>query len=181
MVQRKTTFIAVVSTVICVLTIGLCVGFAFIVAEHKRTLVDNLTAVATAEEHRKSLDALVAITKSSFEERASLRTLLLEEEKIIEFLGLIEDLAREQGVGIETSNLTVAPLGAFEEFTLTLNLTGSYEAVLHVLKLLETVPYQSSISRLQLMQGAGSEGVASGIGGEWGATVDMHITKYRNL
>lgn len=181
MIHRKTKIIAGLSLTACIVSLALCIGFAYLVLDHKHTLVEELTAVAVAQSRRASFDELVAIAKNSESERTHLKSFLLEEENIIEFLALIEAVAREQGVEVKTSNLTVVPLGAFEELTLTLSLKGSYGAILHTLRLLETIPYQSRISAVQLSQGM-TEGVGDAQKEEgWSALIEMHITKYRNL
>ena len=73
-------------------------------------------------------------------------------------------------------SLSVAPLdGAeqFEQLTLEAQVTGSFEAVIWALALLEALPYQSRIAEADIRERA-EQGA-----GLWRATYLVSITKHR--
>lgn len=178
MIQQKTKIVALVSGILIVLSSAAFFGFLYLVSKHEQTLQDELRAAAEAESRSNALDALIEVTEKTAEERKALAEVILKEENIIEFLSLIETVAREQGVTVKTNSLTPIPLSSdFDTLEIGFELKGDYATVLHVIRLLEMVPYQSTLTRVLLANLSDAENsVDSDV---WQATVSMTVTKYR--
>lgn len=178
MIHQRTKIIACISGLFIILSATAFFGFLYLVSKQEQTLQQELRVAAETESRRKAFDALITVTQKTAEERETLEKLLLREENIIEFLSLIETVAREQGVEVKTNNLTVVPLSSdFDSLDIDLTLRGTRAAVMHVIRLLETIPYQSRITRV-LFTSISDEGVILQ-SDAWQARLDMSITKYR--
>lgn len=178
MIHTRTKIIALIAASLFLLTLFAYSGVAYMLRNHKATLAAERIAVADAEMQKKSLSDLIAIVESSADERETMRGYILEDDKIIDLLSLIGTLAKEQGVTYTTSNLMVTPIDdTFEALEFTVAVTGSFERVMRVLTLLETLPQQSSIPSVLFTKTENVETRAS----EWQGSIDIRVTKFKNV
>ncbi len=174
--HKKTKIVAGVVTAVCAVTIVFFAGALYMLSQKKEALSISVAQIATARARESELAALARLVDSTQSERVELHTRVLGEEGVIDFLSLIETLAKEQGVVLITKALTVedAP-PSFESLKVTLSLSGSNDALLHVLEILEVLPYQASVvSATVTNSGAGSED-------EWTADVELIVTKLKKI
>jgi Tfp pilus assembly protein PilO len=130
---------------------------------------------AEAEVQARALSALEATVASSKGDRMKLESYILKDEAIIDLLSLIERTALEQGVVLKTNSLTVAPIDdIFEELQVTVEITGSFDGVLRMVRILEHIPEQSSIPRVMLTKSGDEIGL-------WQASVDVRVTKFKKV
>lgn len=176
MTHKNTKTIAILGATIFLVSVAVCAGFWYQVLLHKETLKAHMTEVATTKAQKEELAALVRTVQATADDRASLKTRILGAEGVIDFLTRVEELGAERGVELKTSALTVVPQNeVFETLQMTITVTGSYDAVLEVLTLIELIPYQSVISHVSISRGG--EGGA----GDWEGVFDLQVTKFKKL
>lgn len=150
------------------------VFFFFSVEKQKEKFIAERTARAEASARKEALSALMRTLDETKEERTDLFTRVLQEEDVIDLLALIETVGKEQGVVLTTNSLTVEPINAtFESLVVSIDVEGPLTGVMHVLKLLEHLPYQSSVRNVQVLRNESEEG--------WKSTYDVRVTKYKKI
>ena len=165
MFYNNTKTMAAVGGVLLLISISACVFFFYIVREQKLTLQDKVSVQAAAEAHQESLIKMMTMLEETKLDRKSLDSRVLDADGVINFLALLETLGKEQGVTLVTSSLNTEQINdTFERLIVNIRASGSYEGVIHILKLLEQVPYQSelratNISRTSVEQRDSWEGV----------------------
>lgn len=176
MIHTRTKIIALIAAGLFLGALGAYAGFVFILSNHKETLLAERAAVADVEMQKKTLDALLKVVDDSAPEREKMREYILDDERVIDLLSLIETLAAEQGVKLTTSALAVTPIDdTFEELGLTVAVAGPFPRIMRVLKLLESWPQQSKIPKI-LFTKVETEGAV-----EWQGTIDMRVTKFKKI
>jgi hypothetical protein len=174
MMHQRTKIVAGVSIGMCVVAVTLFFGALYMLSQKKVALTELASQIAMTKARENELTALARIVESTRTERAELHTRILTEEGVIDFLSLIETLAKEQGVALVTDTLTVGEMSPqFESLNVKLSLSGSYEKVLHVLEMFETLPYQASVVRTSFSNSEPKQG--SG----WQADIELEVTKLK--
>lgn len=176
MLNTKTKTVATIALLTLLLSGGIFGALLYQVHEKKLMFHSGLRERAESLATNRQLDALVGLVDETAEERARLSAYVLAEDSVINFLTLIEDLAAEHGVDIETRSLSVDPIGGddlFEQLTLTIEVRGTYTQVSHMLRIFEALPYQADIHRVTLGR--------IGNGNEWTGTFSVRVTKFKAL
>lgn len=172
MVHTHTKIIALITTGIFVAVLVGFVGFWYYVDSQKTKLIEARIAVATQQLQQQSLSTLEKIVESSKADRSELNSIILTEDGVIDLLTLIETIGFEQGTVLKTNALTVTPLNElFETLSITVEVSGTYDAIMRVLTLLENLPYQSSVPKVQ-MQREGQTAI-------WKGIIDVRVTKFK--
>jgi hypothetical protein len=172
MIHSRTKVIAGFAFSIFFGALALYLGFFHVIASQKQNLYDERLRAAEAEVQARALSALEETVRNSKDDRERLAGYILKEEEIIDLLSLIELIAREQGVTF-TTTLTTAPIDdVFEELIMNASIEGSFNGVMRMLRIVETIPEQSTVPTVTIAKG-GSEDVEA-----WSASVAIHITKY---
>lgn len=175
MIHTRTKIIALISIGFLFLSLCVYLGFFWMVNSHKGQLHEERVRAAEAEVQAQALKTLQETVADSEADRAKLKTYILEEEAIIDILSLIEKTALEQGVILTTKNLNTAPIDdVFEDLQVTVNIEGSFDGVLRMIRILEQIPLQSSIPNVSLTK---TEELKS----TWQAQLDIHITKFKKV
>lgn len=176
MVHNKTKIIIGIATTLLLVTVGMCAGFFYLVEQHKLTLNEQMIKIAQERTRKDNLAALVRTVESSKEERSNFTSRIITEEQVIDLLALIETVGREQGTTLATKSLTANPLNAtFEELEIHLEATGTYEAVVNTLGLLEQLPYQSRVTQVLITNSGDEEKI------EWNASFVVLVTKFKKI
>jgi hypothetical protein len=176
MIHRRTKIIALIATALFLGSLLIYTGFTFLLLKHKETLRAEHAAVADAEMQKKSLSTLEGIVRDSALERETLHGYILEDERVIDLLSLIETIAAEQGAILKTNTLTKSPIDdTFEELRLTVSVEGSFDRIMPVLMLLETLPQQSIIKGVTFSKSEHESEVT------WVGLIDISVTKYQIL
>lgn len=174
MIQKRTKIVASIGAAFLIASIGAYVFFFLSVSNHKKQFVAEGIARAEAKSRHESLSALMRTLEETQTDRQNLFTRILTEEDVIDLLALIESVGNEQGVELTTNSLTVAPINdTFETLVVDLDVKGSYASVVHVLKLMEQLPYQSSVTNVQVVR----ESEEGGPG--WRSTYEVRVTKFK--
>ena len=176
MLHRSTIIIATIGTLFLLGSVTACTIFARIVATEKADFIGRRTERAEAKSHRDSFESLERALKETKAERASLTERIVREEDVITLLALIEALGREQGVGLTTNALTVeTSKTTFETLVISVTIEGSFDSVMQTLRIFEHLPYQSTVSNVQVGK-SGDEKTGSDA---WKGSFQIRVTKYK--
>lgn len=174
MVYKSTHIIALIGCLFFVGSLVVCVLFFQHVEQKKTILTELRTAYAQVEQNRGMLATLVQTLDDTKDERLSLLTRVLTEERIITFLSLIESVGREQQVALKTNSIAIQPINnTFETVVVSVTVKGSYDALLKTLTLFENIPYQSTVRNVQFRHVEDTD--------EWEAQYDIYVTKYKKV
>jgi hypothetical protein len=174
MVQKRTKIIAGIGAAFFIACAAAYALFFFVVSNHKEQFVAQSVERAEAKSRHETLSALMRTLDDTQEARKELFTRILKEEDVIDLLALIESIGNEQGVTLKTNSLTVEPIDAtFEALVVDLNVEGTYASVIHVLKLMEHLPYQASVTKVQLLREQPENGPF------WKSTYEVRVTKFK--
>lgn len=98
------------------------------------------------EQKYRELEQLISATAL---EREELISFLLTEEKTIDFLSSVEEIALEQNVELTTDSLRVIEdKGLFDSLQISFALKGEKDRVYALLSIFETLPYHGSVSKI---------------------------------
>ncbi len=173
MIHKNTKIIASISIIF--LAVCITISFFFIqkVTAQKSTLATKTQERMAMLERERSLDALTQALSETESERAFMVSRILQEDDVIDFLALINNLGREQGATLVTNSLKVSPLDkdqTFELLVLQIGLEGTYASITQLIALFEYIPYQSSLTKLRISQD--DQGV-------WSASFELSVTKFK--
>ncbi len=175
MIHIRTKIIALISLGLCLVTMLAFIGFYWIVNGHKERLTTERLRAAEAEVQANALDALEKTVTTSMEDRAKLQSYILKDEAIIDLLSLIERTALEQGVVLKTNSLTVVPIDdTFEELQVSVVISGTFDGVLRMIRILEHIPEQSAVPMVTLTKSEAENA-------SWQASVDVRVTKFKKV
>lgn len=166
----------IVATVALLILLGALIALGvlwYLISVSKEAFAVQQKEIAKAHVHERELASLARLVEESEEERTLLASYMLKEEDVIDFLSLLENMAKEQGVVIEIRSLNVGEIDdSFEELQVNLTAEGSYEAVHHTLRLLETLAYQSYVGSASISRKGNSNAM-------WLGTFTLHVVKYK--
>ncbi len=173
MIHKRTKIIAAFALGLCFIALAIYIGFLSVVMSRKATLHAARLSAAEADMQSRALSQLEATVLSSKEDREKLNKYVLADDAIIDFLELIEETAKSQGVTLVTDSLTVVPIDDdFESLEIKITTKGSFDGIMRILHILEVLPVQSEI--------AGSSLTRSGAGG-WESLIDLRVTKFKKI
>jgi Tfp pilus assembly protein PilO len=174
MLHKSTHIIAIIGFGFCVVSLAAYVFVFRQVEQHKVSLEEVRSSYARIEQNRDTLTALVEALKDTEGDRNELKSRILTESGVIDFLTLIEDIGREQRVVLKTNTITIRPINAsFETVVISVQVEGTYDALLTLLTLFEQLPYQVTIGDVQLSHTESVEGDT------WQSTYDIQVTKFK--
>ncbi len=176
MIHTRTKIIALIALGLSFGSLALLGAIFFVVNGQKQNLYDARLKAAEAKMQAEALSALEETVARSAEDRAKLQGYILAEESIIDFLSLIEVTAREQGVKLDTQ-LDTAPIDdVFEELRFSMSIDGTFDGVMRMLRIIETLPGQGSVPQVAITRERGE-----GESNVWNATVTLVVTKYKKV
>ncbi len=149
-------------------------GFLHVVGKHKTTLFEERQRAAETEVHVKALKALEETVRTSLDDRKKLSSYILPSTSIIEFVTDVEAIARRQGVKFTTNNLDEFDVDdTFKELEVHATIEGSFDGIMRMLRILETVPRQSTLRSVVVSR--------VGEGELWTASVVIRVTMYARI
>lgn len=174
MILRSTKIIFFFSLIFFLISIITCTAFVYNVYTEKQAYIEKRNKLLEIEDKSEKLVAFTNTFEHTVNERAYLETRILDDQKVIDFLEMLEMLEQEQEVTMTTSSLNVQKIDAtFDTLTTHITIEGQNESVLNVIKILETLPYQSSVERVQFTKKEDGDGAYW-----WTAELDLRITKF---
>jgi len=176
MIHTHTKIIAVIGVLFFLGCIALGGLFLWLVHEQKITYVEKKYSQIEMTERQKSQSTLVQTLDENKESRESLFTRVLKEAEVIDYLAYIESLSRDLGIELKTSSLTVDKINdTFESLVMNVEVKSSYEGALYFMELIEQLPYQVFLDKVQLTRES-STGSAV-----WRLTFEMRTTKFTKI
>jgi hypothetical protein len=172
MVHHGTKIIAAIALLTFMIAAGGFFGFRYLIMVNEERLTNERIAFEESIQQKEALTTLTALLGETEADRGALADLVLTEDRIIDFLSLIEGLADQTGTEIQTSGLAeVAVDERFAALTIGISAKGSFGAVMQVLKLLENLPYHTHVTGVKLIGGGGETDI-------WTLTVQLLVSKY---
>jgi|GEM_PF-4257960 len=155
---KKARLIMLLAVTLCGLSLSVLLGGVYYVLHLEDALTQIRIDTKRGQDERLQLSALVKLAENTSAERARLKSYLVEDQGVINFLELVESVARAHGVTPNTQAIAptaVAGEALFEELTVTLSLSGNVTDVQAVIAQYENLPYQVHIEHLSISTGAG--------------------------
>jgi len=151
MVTKKTKIFLGISIIFFLLSVGGVYMIWNNIQNKGVDLAQKANALANFEAQNQSYRELEKLVEETGSERDKLQQYLLTEDKTIDFLSMIEELATTQSVKLSTDALKVQNIdGPFDSLLISYRVEGMKTRVDVLLKLLETLPYQSVVSGISL-------------------------------
>lgn len=147
MITKKTKVVGLVSVLFLVTTCVVLFGMWQYIQEKGSELVQQSKEIANYEAREQTYNELEQLIRSTKDERDGLFTYILTEDRTIDFLATIEQIAVEQGIELTTNALKVGEQdGLFDTLVISFSVDGPKERVYAMLRIFETLPYHSFIS-----------------------------------
>jgi uncharacterized protein YjgD (DUF1641 family) len=176
MLHKSTKIIASIGTLFFLVSVTIGTIFFYIVEKQKAQFIERKIERAQMQANEESLASLFTRLENTADARASLMTRIVREEDVINLLALIESIGKEQNTKLTTNTLVVEPINnTFEMLVARISVEGSYDSVMQVLKVLEHLPYQSSVNNVQLVRNEG-ESISS-----WTGIYEVRVTKFKKI
>jgi len=148
---RKTHIIFIFSVVLVLVSIT---TFAVVSIEVDRIgalLKERVQMVSNKYALEQKFIELNELIETTRADREALNTYVMTESKTISFLADIELIGTQQGVEFNTLSLNVAEMDTGPDLlSVQFSAVGSEVAVAKVLEILETLPYESTLTELSL-------------------------------
>ena len=173
--NKRTLSVAILSSGLFLASVVFLIGVLYLIHRADDKLITYRTEIAKQQAYAQELSSLKRLVLETEPERLEMVSYVLHDDQVIDFLALLKTIGDEQGVTLNTRSLEVlAGTGQFETLSLVVTAEGSYEGVLHILKLFEHLPYQSSIVSTVVQR-------KEEVGGLWSGDFALHITKLKKL
>lgn len=133
-------------------------------------LKENIALVEQHDAREQAYRQLIRTIELSVDKRAALDQLFLTEDRTIDFLAELEQVAVTFGIEMKTTGLELKPADdtGFAELNVRVALKGSHTQTQQFLKLLETLPYHAAITGVNLRH--------TGDGDRWESDVQLQVT-----
>ena len=171
--HRTRIIAAIAFTVLAVSTAVVTLSY-IVVNKAIVTLMEEKQTTALAEQHMRDLSELKRLYDETKEDRENLHTYVLEGDDVIDFLGLVEALGKEQKVELKTETIRdISNDGKFDDLEIAISVSGSYESIEQILLLFETLPYQSQVTRLDMARDGD-------VGAKWSGKFTLKVTRTKS-
>ncbi len=110
-------------------------------------LVDHSKEIANHQARQQTYNELEQLVNSTKADRDELSTYVLTEDKTIDFLATVEQIAIEQGITMTTNALEVVEQeGLFDTLIISFAVEGDTKRVDAMVHIFETLPYHAFVS-----------------------------------
>jgi hypothetical protein len=164
-------------TIFAVLAVGVSI-FGYItmwnVINEQAGEYSRMSAETLAEnEQKKHQQDLASVYTQSTETRNSIKTFIVSQEKIVEFLDIVEKIGIDSGApidvsGINTGEFTLDSSNAIGHFSVHITSSGSWSGIMKVLMLIEYMPYSVSLNNIHISKGGDKNS-------KWDLALDLRI------
>jgi len=160
MITKKTKVYGIFSLIFFAVTAAAVVFMWYYVRTEGDELLTQAKEVADYSAREQTYRELAELVESTQVDRDELNAYVLTEEKTIDFLSAVEEIAYDQGIELTTNSLKVVEgKRIFDTLNITFAVDGMQTRVYTMLEILETLPYHSSVSRISF-QNSDDSGVA---------------------
>lgn len=115
-------------------------------------LTKNMQLIADEQSFETQYTVSQDMVLATVDERAELeRYIVADNRATIELLSQLDEIGSRQGVELTTSNLEEQSTdGTFNALLIRYNISGRADAVMHMIKIFETLPYHGYVSSLSV-------------------------------
>lgn len=166
--SKGTIRIIILSLILLTITVIVFGFMAFKTVSQKEELNTQLTTLQESVAQQSSYNKLKRLSEDTVEEREQLQKYFLARGSESNFLNLVESLAPQTGVSLNTNAVKeiLDEAGEVSWIEPSFTFSGSRNRVQNFIKILETLPYVLRIN---------SVNVSSKAGGQWEAKVIMQV------
>lgn len=174
MTSKSTHVIALIGVAVCVVSMAVYGLILREVTQQRAKLSETQAMNVKIGRQKQSYQSLLTQLADSKDDRALLKSRILTDEGVIDFLSLIESAGREQQVVLTTNSIITQPINnTFETVVINVSVEGAYAPLVRLLILFEQLPYQATLYNVVFMHlSEGKEDI-------WKSTYDIYITKYK--
>lgn len=172
----KTAKIFTLTTIIILLLIGAYSAFFFFLTEKSKNLSVLLNEIDSSVGSETELRNLRKMSNQVKLKSSELDEYFLSKDKLVDFLEDLEDLENNTGALIEVKSIVEKENGVFTNLVLDISASGSWEAVYHFFILLENIPYDVEIDKVQFNRSSrGSDDEK----GNWRGGFTINVTQIK--
>lgn len=176
---KKKTFFLLTGAFLFIVIAGVLYCAAMYAIERKSVSVRNVAAQLLEDTRRdQSVKALRHLVVGTSEERAQLDRYFVAGEDVVGFIEYIESLGRHSGAMMELSSVDVMNTKK-KTLAVSFKATGSFESIVYLLALMETLPMSVEIEKVSLRKNektgeAGEEKIKT----EWEGNFNMRVLSF---
>jgi len=169
----NTTKKLLIVSLLCLLLSGALAAYLWFYLEDRGSkLQEDLQTVHDKERLEREYKKLQSQLSATETDRALLeRHIIAGENGTVSFLSLVDEIAAELGIELNTKELNVEKTdeSGFDKLIVKFSLEGSEPQVERLLKMFETLPYQGDLTALDLRRTYNSEN------GSWSMNGDLTL------
>ena len=152
--QNKTTQKLITVSVLAVLAICGYFYFTYYIDSLTQKTSELKNDIQVSEIKYTRLESLRKATENTSDQKSKIGELFVGQSDAVNFIGKIENLAKDAGLAYVTKSVETEPLPGDDQskelITINMNTTGLWSNTVKFLKLIETLPYSLKINSLRL-------------------------------
>jgi hypothetical protein len=152
MITKKTKLVGLGSLVFLVVACVVLFAMWRYVETKGAELLEHTKEIANHQARQQTYNELEQLIDSTKDDRDELSTYVLTEDKTIDFLATVEQIAIEQGIAMTTNALEVVEQdGLFDTLIISFSVEGPTERVYSMVHIFETLPYHAFVSGISFL------------------------------
>lgn len=132
-------------------------GMGYMIHKNGLQLKEDMSAIALKENLKKERLALRTIHNDTEADRAQLESYVLDgQDGVVALLSLLDSIAAEQGVVLDTKRLDYhepTEDALFGEMKIQMSITGPEQSAMRMLQMIENIPYHRTLQTLSSVRG----------------------------
>jgi len=185
----KTKKIIIALLVLNLVVFGACFYLFANIKKTDKIVSDRLIQIESGIKKEESLRSIKNLMNDTKEERERIADFFVQPNGAVDFIEMIDSLGGIAGVKLEVESVGVEALKSetdadSESFRLSLKTKGSWDNTIHLLSLLESLPYQISFesARFQKISGESSpdNGKKIAVSSYWNGNFSFSALKLKN-
>jgi hypothetical protein len=140
--------------IICALA---CVGYGFsysILVQKSAAVADLESKIASQTDAINRLTATRAAFGEIAGDEAAVQNYFISESGVVGFIDMLQSSGRAQGAAVDVLSVSADKLSKQPTFTFSISISGSFDAVMRTVGVIEYAPYAVSVSALSVRQDA---------------------------
>lgn len=184
----KTIKIIAIATTLNLIVFGACFYLFMNIKKIDKVVSEQLTQIESEVKKDESLRSIKNLMNDTKEEREQIAGLFVQPNGTVDFIEEVESLGRVAGVKLEVESVGIGALkdktgSSTESFRLFFKTEGSWGGTMHLLSLLENMPYKISFENVRLGKVSGGSSSESGKGitpSYWSGNFSFSVLKIKN-
>lgn len=149
MIKTHTSYLLIILIVLVIGAVFGCYYFYNLIGGVTEGTVELREKISTSRDQGDRLEAVNKLLADTESERKELEKYIIDVGGEVSFIKSLEKLAKDQGLGIKTSDVVISELATsstrYEDLRVEIETTGSWQKNMQFLSLLESLPYNSSV------------------------------------